>query len=42
VKDSDNPAMFEAYLERYPEGAFAALAKVQLSDFDSSPASKKH
>ena len=32
----------EAYLERYPEGAFAALAKVQLSDFDSSPASKKH
>jgi hypothetical protein len=24
VKGCDNPAMFEAYLERYPEGAFAA------------------
>ncbi len=32
VKDSDNPAMYEAYLERYPEGAFAALAKVRLSE----------
>ena len=35
VKDSDKPAMFEAYLERYPEGAFAALAKVRLSDLGS-------
>jgi adenylate cyclase len=32
VKDSDNPAMYEAYLEQYPEGAFAALAKVRLSE----------
>jgi hypothetical protein len=32
VKDSDNPAMCEAYLERYPDGAFAALAKVRLSE----------
>jgi adenylate cyclase len=32
VKDSDNPEMYEAYLERYPEGAFAALAKVRLSE----------
>ena len=37
VKDSDNPAMYEAYLERYPDGAFAALAKVRLSDTQSSP-----
>jgi adenylate cyclase len=37
VKDSDNPAMYEAYLERYPEGAFAALAKVWLSDTQGSP-----
>lgn len=32
VKDSDNPAMYEAYLEQYPAGAFAALAKVRLSE----------
>jgi adenylate cyclase len=32
VKDSDNAAMFEAYLERYPKGSFAALAKVRLSE----------
>jgi class 3 adenylate cyclase len=32
VKDSDNPEMHEAYLERYPDGAFAALAKVRLTE----------
>lgn len=32
VKDSANPEMFSAYLERYPEGAFAALAKVRLEE----------
>jgi adenylate cyclase len=37
VKHSDNPAMYEAYLERYPDGAFAALAKVRLSEVRGSP-----
>ena len=37
VKDSDNPAMYEAYLERYPHGAFAALAKLRLGELGSSP-----
>ena len=32
VKDSDNPAMYQAYLERYPDGAFVALAKVRLDE----------
>jgi adenylate cyclase len=32
VKDSDNPAMYEAYLDRYPDGAFTALAKVRLDE----------
>jgi adenylate cyclase len=32
VKDSANPEMYAAYLERYPEGAFAALAKVRLEE----------
>ena len=36
VKDSDNPAMYEAYLEQYPNGPFAALAKVKLGELGSS------
>lgn len=36
VKDSDNPEMFRAYLERYPEGAFAPLAHVRLAELDAS------
>jgi class 3 adenylate cyclase len=32
VKDSENPAMYEAYLQQYPEGGFAALAKVRLAE----------
>jgi adenylate cyclase len=32
VKDSANPEMYSAYLERYPEGAFAVLAKVRLEE----------
>jgi hypothetical protein len=32
VKDSDNPAMYEAYLKKYSEGAFAALAKARLDE----------
>jgi len=35
VKDSDNPAMYVAYLERYADGAFAARAKVRLSELDT-------
>jgi class 3 adenylate cyclase len=31
VKDSDDPAMFEAYLEKYPEGEFRQLAEIQLA-----------
>jgi adenylate cyclase len=37
IKDSANPEMYSAYLERYPEGAFAALAKVRLQELGSSP-----
>ena len=32
MKDSDNPDMFRAYLERYPDGAFAPLANVRLEE----------
>lgn len=37
VKNSDNPAMYDAYLEQYPEGAFAVLAKVRLAELKDSP-----
>lgn len=39
VKDSDNPAMLNAYLEQYPDGNFASLATIileSLADEDSS------
>ena len=36
VKDSDNAGMFRAYLERYPEGAFAPLAKVRLDELGAA------
>ena len=36
VKDSDNADMFRAYLERYPEGAFAPLARVRLSELGAA------
>jgi adenylate cyclase len=32
VKDSDNPAMYQAYLEKYPGGSFATLAKVRIDE----------
>jgi adenylate cyclase len=35
VKDSDNPAMYAAYLEKYPEGSFSALAKVRIEELDA-------
>jgi adenylate cyclase len=37
VKESANPEMYSAYLDRYPDGAFAALAKVRLEELGSPP-----
>ena len=31
VKDSEDPAMFSAYLSKYPEGHFVELAKAHLN-----------
>jgi adenylate cyclase len=36
VKDSDNPAMYTAYLEQYPAGSFITLARVRLDEIDTS------
>ena len=32
VKDSDNPAMFWAYLEQFPAGVFRTLADIRLTE----------
>jgi class 3 adenylate cyclase len=32
IKDSDNPAMVRAYLEKYPKGEFRKLAELRLKD----------
>jgi adenylate cyclase len=37
VKDSGNPDMFEAYLRKYPAGAFRDLARIRLEELRSRP-----
>jgi adenylate cyclase len=32
VRGSDNPALVQAYLEKYPNGEFSALAKIRLDE----------
>jgi adenylate cyclase len=32
VKDSDNPAMYTAYLEKYPNGSFVPLAQARIEE----------
>ena len=34
VADSENPADFEAYLEQWPEGVFARLARTRLAELE--------
>ena len=36
VKDSDNPALYQAYLEKYPEGNFASLATAKLEELEQT------
>lgn len=36
VKDSGDPAMLEAYLDRYPSGAFVPLARIMLDKLKKS------
>jgi hypothetical protein len=35
IKNSKNPAMFKAYLKKYPEGSFASLATIMLDESSS-------
>jgi adenylate cyclase len=36
IKESVRPADYEAYLEQYPEGSFATLARTRLDEFASA------
>ncbi|MDI1286377.1 MAG: adenylate/guanylate cyclase domain-containing protein [Reyranella sp.] len=36
IKESVRPADYEAYLEQYPEGSFATLARTRLEEFASA------
>jgi adenylate cyclase len=35
VRASDNPALIQAYLEKYPNGEFGALAQILISELTS-------
>lgn len=37
VRASDNPAMVQAYLEKFPEGEFKVLAEIRLAELDAAP-----
>ena len=37
IADSANPAMFEAYLEQFPNGVFRPMAQVRLADLREQP-----
>ena len=32
VRASDNPALIQAYLEKYPNGEFSALARIRVDE----------
>ncbi|MAG98894.1 MAG: hypothetical protein CMM08_19650 [Rhodospirillaceae bacterium] len=38
IKDSDDPAAFEAYLVQFPDGTFAAIAKLKIRDLGGAAA----
>ncbi|WP_339138479.1 MAG: caspase family protein [Candidatus Electrothrix sp. GW3-4] len=40
IKNSSNPADFKAYLEQFPHGKFAGLARIRSGKLDSSVTSK--
>ena len=42
VKGSDNPALYLAYLEKYPEGNFVLLAKAELDELEQTIAHQRN
>ena len=39
VRESDNPASLQAYLEKYPDGEFKSLAEIRLRELGAPPLS---
>lgn len=37
MRESDTPASLRAYLEKYPEGEFKALAEIRLGELGAAP-----
>ena len=35
IKDTDNPEMYRAYLNKYPGGEFSLLAQIKLTELDA-------
>jgi adenylate cyclase len=35
VRAGDNPALIQAYLEKYPNGEFSALARIRVDELTS-------
>jgi adenylate cyclase len=41
VRESDNPESLQAYLEKYPDGEFRALAEIRLKELDEAAAAAR-
>jgi adenylate cyclase len=37
VRESDNPATLQAYLEKYPEGEFKPLTEIRVRELGAPP-----
>jgi hypothetical protein len=35
IKDTENPEMYRAYLDKYPEGEFSPLAQIKLTELEA-------
>ena len=40
VKDSNNPAVLRSYLEQYPQGTFAPLARALIEQYEKQQAAE--
>ena len=38
VRESENPALIQAYLQKYPKGEFSTLAEIRIRELDGHPA----
>lgn len=38
VRESENPALIQAYLQKYPKGEFSTLAEIRIGELDGHPA----